>query len=101
MLLPQIDANTPVFSVGAYDQTLPFYLRRDVVLVNYVDEFAFGQQREPGKSLDTLNEFVARWQMLPKAAAYMNLDTFNKLKQRRLPMRIVFQDFRRTVVVKP
>ena len=100
-LLPQIDADTPVFSVAGYDQTLPFYLRRDVVLVDYVDEFALGQQHEPGRSLKTLDEFVARWQTLPRAAAYMNLDTYIGLQQRGLPMRIVFQDFRRIVVVKP
>jgi len=101
VLLPQIDANTPVFSVSSYDQTLPFYLRRNVVLVDYVDEFALGQQHEPGRSLNTLNEFVARWQLLPQAAAYMTLETYTELQQRGLPMRIVFQDFRRTVVMKP
>jgi len=101
VLLPQIDTGTPVFSVGIYDQTLPFYLNRNVVLVDYVDEFALGQQREPGLSLSTLNEFVARWLTLPQAAAYMNHDTYNELQQRGVPMRIVFQDFRRTVVVKP
>ncbi len=101
VLLPEIDADTPVFSVGSYDQTLPFYLRRHVVLVDYVDEFAFGQEHEPGRSLANLDDFVARWQMLPKAAAYMTLGTYTELKQRGLPMRVVFQDFRRTVVVKP
>jgi 4-amino-4-deoxy-L-arabinose transferase-like glycosyltransferase len=101
VLLPQIDASTPVFSVGSYDQTLPFYLRRNVVLVDYVDEFELGQRHEPGESLGTLNEFVDRWQMLPKAAAYMTPDTYTGLLQRGLPMRIVFQDFRRIVVVKP
>jgi len=101
VLLPQIDANTPVFSVSAYDQTLPFYLHRNIVLVDYVDEFELGQQHEPGRSLGSVDAFVARWQMLPKAAAYMGLDTYTRLRQRGLPMRIVFQDFRRTVVVKP
>ena len=85
----------------AYDQTLPFYLQRDVVLVDYEDEFALGQQHEPARSIPTLDAFVARWNSLPHAAAYMSVFAWVELHQRGLPMRIVFQDPRRVVVVKP
>jgi len=101
VLQPQITPQTPVFSVRAYDQTLPFYLQRDVVLVDYEDEFALGQQREPARSIPTLDAFVARWNSLPRAAAYMSVFAWVELHQRGLPMRIVFQDPRRVVVVKP
>jgi len=96
-----IDPAAPVFAVGAYDQTLPFYLQRDVVLAGYQDEFALGQKYEPDRSLKTLDEFVDRWQALPQAAAYMTPFVWVELQKRGVPMRIVFEDPRRLVVVKP
>lgn len=100
-LLRLIDQDTPVFAVRSYDQTLPYYLQRNVVLVDYVDEFAFGQTKEPGKSIASLDGFVVRWQSLPRAAAYMSHDTWRELGQSGLPMRVVFEDPRRLVVTKP
>lgn len=101
VLLPLIDKDTPVFAVRSYDQTLPYYLRRDVVLVDYVDEFAFGQTHEPDKSIPTLDDFVVVWHSLPRAAAYMTHDTWRELQQRGVPMRVVFEDPRRMLVIKP
>jgi hypothetical protein len=72
-----------------------------VVLVDYEDEFAPGQQREPDRWIPTLDEFVARWQAAPQAAAYMGVITWVELHRRGLPMRLVFRDPRRVVVVKP
>ncbi len=100
VLQPLMAADTPVFAVGSYDQTLPFYLRRDVVLVDYVDEFALGQSLEPKRWIPTLDEFAERWQSLPQAVAYMSPATWAQLQQRGLPMRIVFQDQRRIVVAR-
>lgn len=100
-LPPSITAAMPVFAVRDYDQTLPFYLRRNVVLVDYEDEFAPGQRREPERWIQTLDAFIQRWQSAPQAAAYMGPATWVELRQRGLPMRIVFQDPRRVVVVKP
>ncbi len=100
-LLPLIAKDTPVFAVRSYDQTLPFYLQRNVVLVDYVDEFAFGLEHEPGKSLRSIDDFIARWQTLAQGAAYMTRDTWRELQQRDVSMRIVFEDPRRLVVIKP
>jgi hypothetical protein len=101
VLLPLIDKATPVFAVRSYDHTLPFYLGRNVVLVDYVDEFAFGQQHEPGKSIATLEDFIVRWQALPRGAAYMGRGTWLELHDRGVPMSVVFEDPRRLVVTKP
>jgi hypothetical protein len=100
ILQREIAPDTPVFAVRAYDQTLPFYLGRHVVLVDYIDEFALGETQEPGRWIKTLDDFVARWRSLPQAAAYMNRDTWTELQQRGLPMRVVFEDQRRIVVTK-
>lgn len=96
-----ISADMPVFAVQDYDQTLPFYLRRPVTLVDYRDEFEFGQNREPQRWIPGLDAFVQRWQAEPRAAAYMNHATFDSLRQRGLAMRPVFEDPRRVLVVKP
>jgi hypothetical protein len=100
-LAPLIGTDVPVFAVQDYDQTLPFYLRRPVILVDYRDEFEFGQDHEPQRWIPTLEAFVQRWQAEPRAAAYMNHATHDSLRQRGLPMRTVFEDPRRVLVVKP
>ncbi|MDM0103305.1 glycosyltransferase family 39 protein [Variovorax sp. J22R24] len=97
-LEPVLQAGAPLFAVRAYDQTLPFYLRRDVTLVDYQDEFAMGQALEPARSIASLDEFVARWQSLPQAAAYMDFPSYGELHERGIPMRVIYQDSRRVVV---
>jgi len=59
------------------------------------------QRREPGRTIPTLDEFIALWQTLPQAAAYMSFETWFELHQRGFPMRVVLADTRRVVVVKP
>jgi hypothetical protein len=93
--------DTEVFSVRYYDQTLPFYLHRNVVLVDYVDEFALGEKIEPAHWIPTLDGFVIRWHAAHRALAVMTEDTYQQLKTQGLPMRIVYQDPRRMVVAKP
>ena len=40
----------PFYSIGLYDQTLPFYLGRTLTLVDWRDEFETGQRIEPQRS---------------------------------------------------
>ena len=98
---PYLQADTEVFAVRYYEQTLPFYLRRPVTLVQYSDEFSFGEDAEPSRWLPTLDAFLDRWQRAPRAVAMMGLNTYQELQQRQLPMRIAYQDPHRVVVVKP
>jgi 4-amino-4-deoxy-L-arabinose transferase-like glycosyltransferase len=93
--------DAPVFAVQTYDQTLPFYLQRNVVLVDYVDEFAYGQRAEPQAWIPALYTFEARWRALPQAGALMSPDTFKRLSDQGLPMRVIYRDSRRLFVVKP
>ncbi|WP_301102510.1 phospholipid carrier-dependent glycosyltransferase [Propionivibrio sp.] len=90
-----------IFSVRTYDQTFPFYLRRPVIQVDYVDEFAFGQQAEPDKAIPTLNKFITRWQAAPHAMAMLEEQTFEELQREGVAMQPVYQDVRRMVVIKP
>ena len=93
--------DSEIFSVRMYEQTFPFYLRRPVIQVDYQDEFAFGQQAEPGRAIATLPEFAARWKAAPHAMAMLDEQTFNELQQQGVAMKPVFRDDLRMVVVKP
>ncbi len=101
VLGPAIAADTPVFAVRLYDQTLPFYLRRSVTLVEVIDEFAFGEGIEPARWIPTLAAFEQRWRQLPRAAAYLSRETLSELQAHGLAARVVFEDPRRVVIVKP
>ncbi len=101
VVVPLVGADAPIFAVRAYDQTLPFYLRRPVILVDYQDEFSFGEKLEPGRWIPSLDDFIVRWQHEPRAAAYMTRPTYSLLAARGVAMRVAFEDPNRLVVVKP
>lgn len=98
-------ANPTVYAVRLYDQSLPFYLRRQVVLVDYVSEFEFGQQQEPQRWIPSLETFIERWHAAGAAdmavLAFMAPATLQLLQQRQVPMRVVFDDGFRVLVTRP
>ena len=71
------------------------------VLMDYVDEFAYGEEHEPGRIVPTLAAFGQRWRGLPAAGAMMDASTYRTLQAEGLPMTVVFEDARRVAVVKP
>jgi 4-amino-4-deoxy-L-arabinose transferase-like glycosyltransferase len=97
----ELRPGAPFYSVGMYDQTLPFYLKRTVTLVDYADEFEFGLAQEPRRRIDTIVEFEKRWREDPMAYAVMSEDLWRRLEADRLPMRVIARDVRRVVVAKP
>jgi hypothetical protein len=105
-LLPAIQAElTPqskLYSVGLYEQSLTFYLGRPAILVDYLDEFAFGLKQEPQLARPGLDEFVAEWQRDAVAGvpglAIASPAIYDKLRRRGVPMRLVAQDGRRLVI---
>lgn len=100
-LTPRLSADTPLFSVRYYEQTLPFYLKRTVTLVDFDDEFDLGERQEPEKWIPQLDDFARRWRELPRAIAVIDPPTFHELQQQGLPMQILDQNPRRVVVSKP
>jgi 4-amino-4-deoxy-L-arabinose transferase-like glycosyltransferase len=101
LLAPQIDANTALYSVEMYDQTLPFYLQRTLTLVNQRDELDFGLTEEPGLGISDLASFASRWAADAHAVAIMPPTTYPKLQALNLPMRVILMDRRFVVVSKP
>jgi hypothetical protein len=99
-IAPRIDAVTPFYAVRTYDQTLPFYLRRTMTLVEYGDEFIFGLQQEPQLQIATLDRFREVWVQNDQAFALMGPDTYSLLSAEKLPMRLMARDSRRVVVAR-
>jgi 4-amino-4-deoxy-L-arabinose transferase-like glycosyltransferase len=91
----------PFYSVGSYEQTLPFYLKRTVTLVDYQDEMAFGLKHEPQRWVPTLPAFTALWNTQPYALAVMGPEKYDELAAAGLPMQLVARDTERVFVRTP
>ncbi|MGJ7914053.1 glycosyltransferase family 39 protein [Massilia sp. LXY-6] len=107
-LLPALEAAgatnpaTHVYSVGIYEQSLTFYLGRTVTLVDYLDEFSFGLEQQPELAIPTIPAFVERWRLDAaagvKSVAITRPDIAADLKRQGVPLRVVADDGRRTVI---
>ena len=90
--------DVPVYSVRTYDQSLTFYLRHPVTLVEYRGELDFGQTLEPGKSIGTLAAFIPLWRDAPQALAVLERPTYQQLSAQGLPM-VIRASSPRTLIV--
>ncbi|WP_300757572.1 glycosyltransferase family 39 protein [Janthinobacterium sp.] len=105
-LLPQIQAelsaDTKVYSVGIYEQSLTYYLQRPVILVDYWDEFTFGLEQQPELSLPKVEQFVEQWTRDAangvRDVAIISHEQYKHLQQQGVAMRVVAQDARRMVI---
>ncbi|MFT5643093.1 MAG: 4-amino-4-deoxy-L-arabinose transferase-like glycosyltransferase [Janthinobacterium sp.] len=105
-LVPKIEAellpDTKIYSAGIYEQSLTFYLRRTVTLVDYRDEFSFGLEQQPELGIPTVDAFVALWRRDAnngvRSVAIISEKIYRDLQQRGVPLRLVAQDTRRIVV---
>jgi 4-amino-4-deoxy-L-arabinose transferase-like glycosyltransferase len=100
-MAPYVKADTEVFSVAHYDQGLPFYLKRPVTLVAYVDEFDLGEKAEPQKWIPRIEDFAPRWNAAASAVALTSPETYEQLQKSALPMTLIYADPRRVIFRKP
>ncbi len=96
-LAATIPATAPFYSVQTYDQTLPFYFRRTLTLVDYRDEMDFGLTREPALGIPTVAEFEDRWRRGPAAFALFAPGTYERLAAAGLPLHVLARDGRRVI----
>lgn len=84
-----------VYSIGGYQQTLPFYLGRKMTLVSYLGELQFGidQRRhlDEGRYIPTLSEFAQVWakEKPGQALGFAPRPVLGKLKALKVNYRIV------------
>ena len=98
--LPETDRDAPLYSVGTYDQSLTFYLRRTVTLVAYRGELDYGLRRAPDAGIADVAEFLRRWSAQTQAFAVMEKTMFDDLKSRAVPMRLIAEDANRVLVAR-
>ena len=91
---------TRLYAVEIYDQSLPFYLKRTLTLVNYIDEFELGEASEPGKWIKRLEDFPAAWSAPGPAIAIIQPGDVEKMKALGLAFEIIHQDPRRAAIRK-
>jgi 4-amino-4-deoxy-L-arabinose transferase-like glycosyltransferase len=99
--VPPADRDAPLYSVRTYDQSLPFYLQRTVMLVGYRGELDYGLRRAPSGEIADVDEFLRLWDSQTRAYAVMDKRTFNNFKERGVPMRTVGQNVGHVMVARP
>jgi 4-amino-4-deoxy-L-arabinose transferase-like glycosyltransferase len=101
----ELEPNTPVFSVGRYEQSLPYYLGRTVTLVEHPDEMQFGLSIQPELWIPKRNEFIAKWrefhQNKHKAVAFLSTSMYQTMLKEGLPMRVIGEDPKRVIIAVP
>jgi hypothetical protein len=97
---PAAGRGAPLYSVGTYDQSLTFYLRRTVTLVAYRGELDYGLRKAPGAGIADVAEFIRRWSSPAQSFAVMEKTMFDDLKSRGVPMRLVAQSVNRVLVAR-
>jgi 4-amino-4-deoxy-L-arabinose transferase-like glycosyltransferase len=104
--LPALEAEltpqTPLYVVGRYEQVLPFYLRRTMIMVQHADELEFGLKQQPELWIPTREEFMRKWisghANGVKAVAILSRDAYDQFVAAGLPMRVIGKDPRRVIV---
>ena len=101
-ILPELRPDTKLYTVNMYEQSMTFYLRRPVILVEFIDEFDFGLQQQPELAVPTLAGFLERWNghtaAGEKAVALLSNAAYARLQEAKLPIRVVTRDTRRVVI---
>ncbi|HET7201008.1 MAG TPA: glycosyltransferase family 39 protein [Burkholderiales bacterium] len=90
----------PFYSVGSFDQSVPFYLGRSVTLVGYQDELAPGIAAEPEKYIGSVEEFLGRWRDHAEAFAIMTPRVYETLRREGLPGHVLARDAWRIIVAR-
>lgn len=98
-LRPLLRADSKLYCVKMYDQTLPFYLKRTCTLVAHDDEMAFGLAQEPHLRGPDLQAFLSQFHTLPSAVAIMSPETYDQLAAQSRPMRVLVRTREHVAVV--
>jgi 4-amino-4-deoxy-L-arabinose transferase-like glycosyltransferase len=100
-IAPYITEDTEIFSLRRYPQSLPFYIRRIITLVDVEDELKMGIEQEPEKWIATLGGFERRWLDADQAIALMDRGEYDKFEKNGLPMKLIFTGPKQIAVLKP
>ena len=99
--LAKLPPDTPFYSVGVLDHTMPFYVQHTMTMVEVTDELAFGIHAEPQKWVPTVADWVKRWNADRYALALIPVGRYDDLAAQHVPMQVIARDARRVIVEKP
>lgn len=99
--IAKLPPDTPFYSVGVLDHTMPFYVRHTMTMVQVTDELAFGISEEPQKWVPTIADWEQRWKAERYALALMPVQRYDELAAQGFPMQVIARDTRRVIVEKP
>jgi 4-amino-4-deoxy-L-arabinose transferase-like glycosyltransferase len=88
---PFIGADTPLYSVGQYRETLSPYLGRTLQLAGYEGELRFGLSEEPQQPMTTA-QFAQRWSAGGEAVAFFDPGVWDSWRRQGLPGRVIAAD---------
>lgn len=101
-LVERVKLNIPhkvnFYSVRMLDHTVPFYLGRTMIMVEFPDELEFGVNQQPELWLPTLDAFIERWKEDLSAYALMVPEQYEELQKRGVAMQEIGRDSRRVIV---
>jgi 4-amino-4-deoxy-L-arabinose transferase-like glycosyltransferase len=98
-----IPAEAPVFTLDAYDHTIPWSLRRTVTMVRYRDELGVAVDWDARKFIDDFDGFARAWSVAPQAWAFVgaSTDVARLAKDLGVPMQEVARGPTYAIVKKP
>lgn len=98
----ELKPDTPLYSVGQYEQCLPFYLGRTLTLVEFPDELSFGLGQQPELWIEKREDFVKKWRADTAndiaSIAIIRESIYQDFLKESLPMRVIGQDSKRVIV---
>ena len=97
---PHLTPDTRLYSVGNYEQSLPFYLKRTLTLVDYVDEFEMGLKSEAEKGIGKLSDFSTAWNAAGAAIAIIPPNDADKIRALGTDFDVIHMDPRRAAIKK-
>lgn len=104
-ILAELKADTPIFAVARYEQSLPFYLRRTTILVENPDEMQFGVGIQPELWIPKRADFILKWRAMhakgEKAVAFLNPTVYKAMQDEAVPMKLIGEDPKRIIVAIP
>jgi len=95
-----VPGDTPVFAVGTFPESAVFYLGKTIRIVAYTGELEFGFEQEPQLTTSDLNQFLARWNRLERAAMIIESDKIETIFPGLTLGKIVYLGPKRAVIVK-
>ena len=104
-ITPYIDTeqgvHTPVYCVGCFYHSLPFYRQGVIQVVGYVGELELGIQQEPDKWIADFPLFLTRWLQNPDAVAILRKSEVAGWQKAGMPMQTIYEDVSRIAVIHP